>query len=98
MLIALIQILQLFTDIFITVIIVQFILSLLIMFNVVSMTNQYVSAIMQALNAILDPFLRPIKRLLPDTGMIDFSPIVLIFGIKVIMIILIQLAAQSGGI
>ena len=98
MLIALIQILQLFTSIFITVIIIQFILSMLIMFNVVSMSNQYVSAIMHALNAILDPFLRPIRKLLPDTGMIDFSPIVLIFGIKVVMIILVQIAAASGGI
>jgi YggT family protein len=92
MLIILIQILQLFTDILITVIVVQFILSLLIMFNVVSLSNQYVSAIHQALSAILDPILRPIRRLLPDTGMIDFSPIVLIFGIKVLMIILISLA------
>jgi YggT family protein len=98
MLFALIQILQLFTSIFITVIIVQFILSMLIMFNVVSMSNQYVSAIMQALNAILDPFLRPIRKILPDTGMIDFSPIVLIFGIKVVMIILVQIAVSGGGI
>lgn len=98
MLIVLYQILDLFTQIFITVIIVQFILSMLVMFNVVSISNQYVSAIMQALNAILDPFLRPIRKFLPDTGMIDFSPIVLIFAIKVIMIILASIATSSGAV
>jgi YggT family protein len=94
---ALIQILLLFSNLLVTVIIIQFIASLLIIFNVVSMSNQYVSAIVTALNAILDPILRPIKRLLPDTGMIDFSPIVLIFGIKVLVIILTSLAQSSGG-
>ncbi len=96
MLSALIQILLLFSDIFVTVIIIQFIFSLMIMFNVISMSNQYVSAIYQSLNAILDPFLKPIKRILPDTGMIDFSPIVLIFGIKAVVIILTALL-NSGG-
>lgn len=95
---ALIQILLLFSNLLVTVIIIQFIASLLIIFNVVSMSNQYVSAIVTALNAILDPILRPIKRLLPDTGMIDFSPIVLIFGIKVLVIVLTSFAQPSGGI
>lgn len=95
---ALIQILLLFSNLLVTVIIIQFIASLLIIFNVVSMSNQYVSAIVTALNAILDPILRPIKRLLPDTGMIDFSPIVLIFGIKVLVIVLTSFAQSSGGI
>lgn len=94
---ALIQILLLFSNLLVTVIIIQFIASLLIIFNVVSMSNQYVSAIVTALNAILDPILRPIKRLLPDTGMIDFSPIVLIFGIKVLVILLTSFAQSSGS-
>ena len=37
-------------------------------------------SIWQALNVILDPFLAPIRRIMPDTGMIDFSPMVLIVG------------------
>jgi YggT family protein len=88
MLLALIQILALAANIFVTIIVVQFILSLLIIFNVVSPHNQIVSALLTALNALLDPVLKPIRRLLPDTGMIDFSPIILIFGIQVLMIIL----------
>jgi YggT family protein len=95
MLLALIQILALAANIFVTIIVVQFILSLLIIFNVVSPHNQIVSALLTALNALLDPVLKPIRRLLPDTGMIDFSPIILIFGIQVLMIILNSLNGAS---
>jgi YggT family protein len=95
MLLALIQILALAANIFVTIIIVQFILSLLIIFNVVSPHNQIVAALLTALNALLDPVLKPIRRILPDTGMIDFSPIILIFGIQVLMIILNSLNGAS---
>ncbi|MBH9536818.1 MULTISPECIES: YggT family protein [Novosphingopyxis] len=93
----LIQILGLLSSILITVVIVQFVLSLLIAFNVVSMSNQFVSAIYQSLNMILDPVLRPIRRIMPDTGMIDFSPIVLIFGLRVLMIILEGIASSIAS-
>ncbi|WP_420606716.1 YggT family protein [Novosphingopyxis sp.] len=93
----LIQIVELLSNILITVVIVQFVLSLLIAFNVVSMSNQFVAAIYQSLNAILDPVLRPIRRIMPDTGMIDFSPIVLIFALRVLMIILSGIAGSIAG-
>ena len=93
----LIQILGLLSSILITVVIVQFVLSLLIAFNMVSMSNQFVSAIYQSLNMILDPVLRPIRRIMPDTGMIDFSPIVLIFGLRVLMIILEGIASSIAS-
>jgi YggT family protein len=95
MLIALLQILALAANLLVTIIIVSFILNLLIIFNVVSPHNQYVSALLTALNALLDPVLRPIRRILPDTGMIDFSPIILIFGIQVLMIILQSVASAA---
>jgi YggT family protein len=88
MLNALIQILGLLIDLITTVVIVQFVLSLLLVFNVISLNNNIVSAIWQALNAILDPVLRPIRKIMPDTGMIDFSPIILIFGMRAIQILL----------
>ena len=88
MLNALIQILGLLIDLVTTVVIVQFVLSLLLTFNVVSLNNNVVASIWQALNAILDPVLRPIRKIMPDTGMIDFSPIILIFGMRAIQILL----------
>jgi YggT family protein len=84
----LIPILMLFANVVTTVVIVQFILSLLISFNVVNFHNQFVSALWQALNAILDPLLAPIRKRMPHTGALDFSPIVLLLLIQIVLIIL----------
>ena len=73
-----------------TVVIVQFVLGMLIMFNVLSMQTPFVSALYTALNAILDPILRPIRRILPDTGMIDLSPIILIIGLQVVQGVMVS--------
>lgn len=88
MLLALIQIIGYLIGIVTTVVIVQFVLSLLIAFNVVNLSNNFVASIWQALNMILDPFLKPIRRIMPDTGMIDFSPIVVIIGLRIIQMLL----------
>lgn len=79
-------------NIIVFVVIVQFVLGLLIAFNVVNLHNQFVAAIWQALNAILEPMLRPIRRFMPNTGAIDFSPMVLIIGLTILGIILRNLA------
>jgi YggT family protein len=88
MLLALIQVIGLLIQIFTTIVIVQFVLSLLIMFNIISMQNQIVASIYHSLNVILDPFLKPIRRIMPDTGMIDFSPIILIIGLRIFQTLL----------
>ena len=41
-----------------------------------------------SIGLILDPILRPIRRIMPDTGAIDFSPIVLIILLRIMLIIL----------
>ncbi|MDE2404666.1 MAG: YggT family protein [Sphingomonadales bacterium] len=88
MLIALIQIVNLLISLVTTLVIVQFVLSLLISFNVVNTHNDFVAALWKAVNALLDPLLRPIRRLMPDTGMIDFSPLVLIVGLQILQYLL----------
>ena len=64
--------------------IAQAILSWLVAFNVVNTYNGFVRGLMRGLDAIYNPLLRPIRRLLPDMGGIDFSPMVLIFAIILI--------------
>jgi YggT family protein len=100
MLLALISIIGYLATILSTVVIVQFILSLLIAFNVVSLSNNIVAAIWEALNKILDPFLKPIRKIMPDTGMIDFSPMVLLIGLRILQMLLMGLANDlaSGGL
>ncbi len=62
------------------------ILSWLIAFNVVNLGNQFVRAVYQFLNDITEPLLGPIRRVLPNLGAIDISPIVLLLGIMFLQI------------
>ena len=82
-------------SIVVALVIVQFVLSLLISFNVVNMHNQFVAALWRAVNALLDPILKPIRRIMPDTGAIDFSPLVLIIGLNILDIVLRNAAAST---
>jgi YggT family protein len=77
-------------------VIVQFVLYLLLTFNVVNQSNQFVNAVWEAINAILNPLLSPIRRMMPNTGMIDFSPLVLIVGIQVLVYVLYYLQGLGG--
>ena len=56
------------------------VLSWLMAFNVVNPHNQFVRTLWNAFNAVTEPLLRPIRRLLPDLGGIDISPIILLLG------------------
>ena len=60
------------------VIIASVIFSWLIAFNVINAYNPFVRTVWQALNALTEPLLRPIRRWMPDLGGIDISPMVLI--------------------
>jgi YggT family protein len=56
-------------------------LSWLVAFNVVNDRNPIVSQIGDFLYRITEPALRPIRRILPNLGGIDISPIILILGL-----------------
>ncbi len=77
-----------FAQIMQVVVIGQFLLGLALTFNVVNLQSDIVRAIWTAFNAILDPVLRPIRRIMPETGGIDFSPMVLLLGLSILIRIL----------
>lgn len=56
--------------------IIWFIIGLLFAFNVVSPRNQFAYAVHDALSRLFEPALRPIRRIMPNTGAVDFSPMV----------------------
>lgn len=43
------------------------------------------NAVSRYVVAITEPMLAPIRRLLPQTGMIDFSPLILMLGLGVLL-------------
>lgn len=67
-------------QLYIYVIIAGVILSWLIAFGLINGHNPFVRSLYQALYAVTEPLLGPIRRVLPDLGAIDVSPIVLILG------------------
>ncbi len=91
-----IPILMMLASIISTAVMVQFVLSMLISFNVVNFSNGFVQSLWQALNAILDPILNPIRRLMPNTGMFDLSPIVLLLLIRILLIIFSYIGNHYG--
>lgn len=65
------------------IIIIQVIMSWLFAFNVINTSSQGVRTFAVALDRITAPLYRPIRRILPDFGGLDFSPIVLLILIQV---------------
>lgn len=51
--------------------------SWLFAFNVINGRNQFVTTLGEFFHAATEPVLRPIRNVLPSTGTIDISPIVL---------------------
>ena len=74
------------------IIIGQAILSWLIAFNVVNTSNAFVRSLYTALERLTDPLYRPIRKLLPDFGAIDFSPLVVLLLILVLQKLLAGMA------
>ncbi len=68
--------------------IVWFIIGLLFAFNVISPRNQFAFAVHDALSRLFEPALRPIRRVMPDTGAIDFSPMVFLLLLNAVGYIL----------
>ena len=91
----LVEIIGYLISIVVMLVIVQFVLSLLISFNVVNTHNDLVASLWKAVNALLDPLLKPIRRYMPDTGMLDLSPMVLIILLQILRIVLGNLAVAA---
>ena len=62
--------------------------SWLIAFNVVNLSNPFVSQVANFLWQMTEPMLRPIRRVIPNLGAIDISPIVLLLAIQFLQIFL----------
>jgi YggT family protein len=64
---------------------------LLIAYIVLSYFMDPYHPIRMTVNRIVDPILNPIRRLLPQTGMVDFSPLVAIIAVWIIEFVLTRL-------
>ena len=65
-------------NLFIWAIILSAVFSWLIGFNIININNRLVYIIVDSLNRLTEPFLRPIRNLLQNLGGLDLSPVVVI--------------------
>jgi len=87
---AILDIILLVLQIYIWLLIAAAVLSWLIAFNVVNTRNQLVASISEFLYRITEPFLRPIRNMLPNLGGIDISPVILILIILLIENVIVR--------
>src|SRR3954465_7006120 len=94
MLYAVVDIINLLLTIVTWIIIGQVVLSWLFAFNVLNTSSNGVRQFAVAIDRITAPIYRPIRRILPDFGGIDFSPLVILLLIQGLHKLLNGLDAQ----
>ena len=96
-LIAIVGVVHIALNILIWTLVIQAILSWLIAFNVVSDRRGFVAQLNYGLRRLTEPLLAPIRRVVPDLGGIDISPMVLILAAILIQRLLPALILDLAG-
>jgi YggT family protein len=99
LLIALLQIAQLLLNIVWWIIVVQAILSWLVAFNIINTHSDLVRTVWTALGRMTEPLYRPIRRVLPDFGALDLSPMIVLLIVYILgEIVIPNIAASYMGV
>lgn len=97
MLYALFGIIDMILQILVWIIIAQIIISWLVAFNVINTSSNFVRTLLDGLEQLTAPLYRPIRKIMPDFGGIDFSPIVLILAIQIVRKLVEGLALETSA-
>ena len=81
---AIVHVISFALQLYVYVLIASAVMSWLIAFNVVNMRNDAVRTIWNFLYQVTEPVLRPIRRILPNLGGVDISPIIVLLIILLI--------------
>ena len=95
LLLTIVQIAIFLLDVLWWLVLVQVVLSWLVAYNVINTSNDGVRRFLQGLDRFLAPLYRPIRRILPDFGGLDFSPVVLLLAISLLSQIVLRNIAIS---
>ena len=69
-------------DLYWYIILATVIVSWLVSFNIINFGNPYVRQTSSVLRKLTEPVLAPIRRILPDLGGLDFSPVVVLIALQ----------------
>lgn len=90
----LLNILRVVVDLYVWVVIIHIIMSWLVSFNVINVSNQFVMIVNNVLYAATEPVLQRLRRFLPNFSGLDLSPLVLILILMFISNVIARLASK----
>lgn len=74
---------------YIFIVLASVIFSWLIGFGIINPYNQIARTVWNFLQAVTEPALAPIRRMMPDFGGIDISPVILLLGLQFIQSVIL---------
>jgi YggT family protein len=83
-------------NLYIFVIIAAILLSWLVAFEIINVRHPIMRQIVQALTALTEPVLRPVRRVLPTLGGMDFSPFVVVVLLEALQIAVNRIFATGS--
>jgi YggT family protein len=86
------QLVLLLLDLYWWVVLIAVVMSWLIGFGIVNVQNPYARTVVRALYVVTEPLFRRIRRVLPDLGGIDISPVIVLIGIWFLQQVVLWLA------
>ena len=97
---AVLDVVMLALNLYVWILIASAVLSWLIAFNVINTHNDFVGQLWYVLDRITEPLYRPFRRIMPDFGGLDLTPMVvlilLIIMQQAVMPYLYRLGMQAG--
>ena len=84
-------------DLYVWVIIATVVLSWLIGFGIINLKNPMVRSIHQALLAVTEPVMHPIRRMLPNLGGLDISPVIVLLGCQFLQGLILSVLLPNIG-
>ena len=94
---ALFNIIDMILQLLVWIIIAQVVISWLVAFNVINTSSPFVRTLLNGLDRLTAPLYRPIRRIMPDFGGLDFSPIVLILAVQIVRMLVEGLALETSA-
>lgn len=79
---------NLFVSIIFWIIIIQVVLSWLVAFDILNMRQAFVYQVWNGLNRVTEPVYRPIRRVMPDMGGIDLTPMIVLFLLFALQVVI----------
>ena len=77
----LLQVTLIVIELYMWAVIISVILSWLVAFNIINTSNRFVFMVGDFLHRLTEPLLGPVRRILPNFGGLDLSPMVIILGL-----------------